>query len=565
MIKLLSVFNIKKEKKNTIFILILTILMTIVETIGISLIMPFIQIATNFEVVHSNKYYEMVYSFFSFDSEKKFVLAFGIFLLLFFIIRAIFTIFYKYEVSKYSKKLYRQVVEKLFGSFIGLSYRNFIERNSARMTQIIAQEAHSSESMIRTIITSFGDLLTIIMVYILLLFLDWKITLVFTFILALNVIALSLTVTPKVKKKGAERTELYQYLFKSLNNTFGNFKMIKLRSSEETSKLSFTNLMKKLTRIMIVNETLQQIPKLFLELIGFSLIISIIMYWIIEYDSNISNFMGILSVFFFAMYRLMPAFNNVISSANQMIYLKKSLELVHDNLLYDIEKLGTSNIEFNDKIELRNISFEYVINKPVLKNINLTISKGENIAFVGPSGSGKSTIVDLIIGLYQPSNGEIAVDSKKLDISNISSWRKKVGYIPQDIYLHDSSVAENVSLQSIEELDKERVIEVLKQAHIYDFLVSHQEGIDTIVGDRGIKLSGGQKQRIAIARALYHNPEILILDEATSALDTETEKEIMHNIYEAGKGKTLLIIAHRLTTIEKCDKIYTIDNGSIVY
>jgi len=558
------VLDLHKEKKYTIFIIVLTILMTLVETVGISLIMPFIQIAMDFETVHSNKYYQMVYTFFDFTSEQKFVLVFGVSLLVFFMLRVIFTIYYKYNISTFSKRLYRLTVQKMFSNYVGLSYRQFIEHNSSRMTQMIAQEAHSSESLVRTVIFAIGDVLTIAVVYVLLLTIDWKITLVFTTILAINVTILSYTVSPVVKRKGAERTEVYRYLFKMLNETFGNFKMIKLRSSEEAFGKSFSQLMKKLTRIMVVNETLQQIPRLFLEFISFSLIIGIVMYWILEYNTNIAGLMGILSVFFFAIYRLMPAFNNVISSINQMINLQKSLNLIRDNLLYDNEKLGDISLTFKKEIRLENISFEYLENKPVLNNISLNIEKGEHIAFIGPSGSGKSTIVDLIIGLYQPSDGEVLIDTVKLEESNLRSLRKKVGYIPQDIYLFDATVAENVALGSKDEIDEKRVIEVLKQAHIYDFLNEHQEGLETIVGDKGVKLSGGQKQRIAIARALYYNPEILVLDEATSALDTKTEEEIMNNIYEAGSDKTLIIIAHRLSTVKRCNKVYTIDNGHIV-
>jgi len=561
--KLLALLDFHKEKKSTVFILMLTILMTLIETVGISMMMPFVQIATDFEEIHKNEYYELVYTFFQFDSEKRFVVTFGSVLLVFFFLRTFYTIFYTYTVSKYSKKLYKVTAQKLFNNFIGLSYRQFIERNSSRMTQMIAQEAHSTESFIRTLIVAFGNTLTIIVVYILLLIIDWKITLAFTLILAVNVLILSLTVTKKVKKKGAERTIVYHSLFKMLDETFGNFKMIKLRSSEDSSMNAFSDVMRRLTGIMITNETMQQIPRLFLELISFSLIISIIIYWILEYNSDISNFMGVLTVFFFAMYRLMPAFNQVIAGSNQIMYVKKSLSLIRDNLMYSIEELGDASIEFNQKIQLKNIFFEYVENKQVLKEINLTIRKGENVAFVGPSGSGKSTIVDLIIGLYHPTNGTIEIDGQVLDASNVRSLRQKVGYIPQDIYLFDASIAENVALENLEDLDKNRVIEVLKQAHIYDFLKTHQQGIDTIVGERGVKLSGGQKQRIAIARALYHNPEILVLDEATSALDTDTETEIMRNIYEAGADKTLIIIAHRLSTIKECDKIYTIDHGSI--
>ena len=215
---------------------------------------------------------------------------------------------------------------------------------------------------------------------------------------------------------------------------------------------------------------------------------------------------------------------------------------------------------YSKKITIENLSFEYEESIPILKDINIEIKKGSKIAFIGESGSGKSTLVDIIIGLYKPQNGSIKSDNKILDNLNIKSWRSKVGYIPQSVYLFDGTVGENVAFGS--KYDKEKIDEVLKKAKIYDFL-NTKLGQDTLVGEGGILLSGGQKQRIAIARALYIDPEILVLDEATSALDDKTEKKIMNEIYDVSSDKTLIIIAHRLTTLERCEKIYKLSNGTI--
>ena len=236
-----------------------------------------------------------------------------------------------------------------------------------------------------------------------------------------------------------------------------------------------------------------------------------------------------------ALYRILPALNRILSNYNTLLFLSSSLDIVYSDLSYTPQTEGKDFMDFKNKIELINVSFEYNKNKKVLKNINITINKGDKVAFVGESGSGKSTLVDLIIGLYKPLSGEIIIDGKKLTSDNIKSYRSKVGYIPQSIYLFDGTVGENVAFGY--EYDKERIIEVLKKANIYDFL-SSKEGIDTLVGDGGIQLSGGQKQRIGIARALYSDPEILVLDEATSALDNETEAKIMDEIYEISQDKT---------------------------
>ena len=243
-----------------------------------------------------------------------------------------------------------------------------------------------------------------------------------------------------------------------------------------------------------------------------------------------------------------------------ILFYRKSLDTVVDELESEIENIENNSIEFNKKIELKNISFEFEEGKEVLKNINLNIFKGEKVAFVGESGSGKTTLVDLITGLYKSKSGNIYLDNIKLEDKNIGYWRQSIGYIPQEVYLFDGTIADNVVFNR--EYNEEKLVESLRKARIWEFL-KKKEGIKTIVGDRGIMLSGGQKQRIAIARALYDEPEILVLDEATSALDSEIEEEIMKEIYVVSEGRTLIIVAHRLTTLRDCDRIFVINNGEI--
>jgi ABC-type multidrug transport system fused ATPase/permease subunit len=240
-----------------------------------------------------------------------------------------------------------------------------------------------------------------------------------------------------------------------------------------------------------------------------------------------------------------------------LIYYHKSIDIVDEELKITQENLASKIVKFNQKIELINVDFSYQ-EKTVLKNITLTINKGEKIAFVGESGAGKSTLVDLIIGLYKPNKGQVKIDGTLLDESNLQNWRSQIGYIPQQVYLFDGTIADNVCFGR--ELNETLLEKVLKQANIFDFLQTKQ-GVNTLVGEGGIQLSGGQKQRVAIARALYGQPEILALDEATSALDDKTEKIIMDEIYRVSENKTLIIIAHRLSTVKHCDKIFKIEGG----
>jgi len=379
--------------------------------------------------------------------------------------------------------------------------------------------------------------------------------------LIINALFLVLTVSKAIKKAGVSREEHQKKFFEIIQSSLGNFKLMKLSSNTEPILEKFASASAGYASANIRNETLAHFPRLFLEALGFGIIIFMIVYIVHKYQSDISGALAIISMFVLGLYRLMPSANRILSGYNQIIFYKSSLDIIHNDLMYDPENFGENLITFNQSIELNHIGFEYNLTKPILEDITLTIRQGEKFALIGESGSGKSTFVDLIIGLYRPKSGTIAVDGIPLDEDNIKAWRGKIGYIPQSIYLFDGTVAQNVAFNTT--IDEEKIKKTLQQANILEFLESHHEGIDTKVGDGGIKLSGGQRQRIAIARALYNDPEILVLDEATSALDTDTEAKIMEEIYRICEDKTLIIIAHRLSTIEGCKKIYELKVGKI--
>ena len=393
------------------------------------------------------------------------------------------------------------------------------------------------------------------------LYINYKITLLLTMLLLLNTLLMLKTVSVKIKQAGINREDAQKDFYEILNKSLGNFKLMKFHkeNSEILNEFSLASFL--YTRANITNLTLMQVPRLFLEAISFTIIIFIITYLVWKYENNISEVLAIISMFVLALYRLMPSLNRMMNSYNQILFYYKSLELIYTDITLDSELLGKKEINFNNKIILEKISFEYEKNKNILQDIILDIKKGSKIAFIGESGSGKSTLVDIIIGLHLPTRGKIIVDEIVLDSSNIQSWRSKIGYIPQSVYLFDGTVGENITFGL--EYNKAKVDDVLKKSKIYDFLYS-KEGQETLVGEGGVMLSGGQKQRIAIARALYSNPEVLVLDEATSALDDETEKEIMDEIYELSDNKTLIIIAHRLSTIDRCEKVYKLENGKII-
>lgn len=537
----------------------MSIVLSLIETVGISAIMPFITLASDPSKILQNEYSRAVYNFFGFKNTVDFMVFFGTTLIFFYLLRAAYSIFYGYLLNKFSFGRYHIFAYRLFKNYIALSYKEFVQRNTAEFTRAIVGEASNLTTYIQNLLMMMTEVFTIIFLYILLLLVNWKMTLILTIFLGMKVLFLTKTISKIIRVQGVKRTELYTKFYKILSETFGNFKIIKLTQNEVKVFNDFSAVSQGYARANIVNATLGQVPKITLETLGFSILIAVVIYILLRYQ-NASFVLPIISMYALALYRMLPAVNRILSSYNGMLFMSKSLDIVYEELAYNPLKEGNKNIDFNKAITVGGLYFEYINGKPVLENINMRINRGEKIAFVGESGSGKSTLVDLIIGIYRPTKGSIIIDGEVLNNENIRSWRSKIGYIPQSIYLFDGTVAENVTFGFA--MDEERVTTVLKKANIYDFL-AQKNGIHTKVGEGGIQLSGGQKQRIGIARALYSDPEVLVLDEATSALDNETEAKIMDEIYEVSAHKTLIVIAHRLSTIERCNKKFKIINGKL--
>ena len=558
----LSILLSKEDKKYLLVLIVLSIIVSVIETVGITAIMPFISIASDFSVIHTNEYFIKIYNLFSFENDISFVLAIGITLIIFYIIRSTINLFYSYLLVRFTSSRYHLIAYRLFENYLGRSYRDFVESNSSDMTKSIVSEAQGVTGIIAALLFMLSEFFVVIFIYGMMVYVNWKITILLTFILGVNAFFMVQFISRKIKIAGTFRESSQKIFFEIINSTFGNFKLIKLNSRDSIIKNEFKSASYEYMKTMVSSGTLKHFPRLFLEAIGFSVVIFVIVYLVYKYQQDISSAMAMISMFILGLYRLMPSANRLLTHYNTIQYNHRSLDIIHNDLIYEIEDLSNEQIEFNKFIELNSLQFFYLEKKIILYNITLSIKKGEKIAFIGESGSGKSTLVDLIIGLYRPKNGYISIDGNRLNNSNIKAWRKKVGYIPQSIYLFDGTVAENISFGG--EINENRVIKVLAQAKILDFLDNHHEGINTMVGEGGIKLSGGQKQRIAIARALYGNPDILVLDEATSALDSDTEAKIMDEIYDVSADKTLIIIAHRLSTIERCEKVYRLENGKLV-
>ena len=541
------------SRRDKIILLILlfgTIIFSITETISISVIMPFITFASNPNLIFAHEISRKIYEAFGFSRTLDFMILFSATLLLFYLFRILYGVAYTYALNRFAFRKYHFFAYRLFCKAVELEYRDFTTKNTDKIRTNITRESLNASMYLQNLLQMCSEIFTIALLYGLLLITSWKMTLALSVILGIQVLLITKTLNKKIKKMGVIRYEMDSKFNEIITKTFGNLKIIKLKGNQQEVHKAFETTSKMRIQAEILTQTLLPTPRLILETIGFSVLIASVIYILFKYQSA-SAVLPIISMYALALYRILPAVSKILNNANLMNFHAKAVDNVYEDLLYHTEPEDNKPCEFKERIELRNVSFSYDENKPILEDFNLEIKKGQKVAFYGESGAGKSTLVDLIIGIYKPKSGKILVDGVALTNENLRSWRKKIGYIPQAIYLFDGSVAENVAFGS--EMDEERVIQACKKANIWDFLQEY-DGIYTRVGEGGILLSGGQKQRIGIARAIYDNPEILVLDEATSALDSETEGKIMDAIYDVAENKTLLVIAHRTNTIERCER-----------
>lgn len=549
----------RHDKKILANLLLSSIMVSIIETIGISAIMIFIGMTTNLDVVTQNNYTNLLYTRMGITEPVNFVMIIGIVLICFYILRAIINTIHIYHVSAFAHMRQHHFATRIFQTYLNLSYKQFAETTSTTVSQLIFSFSGNITQMVNGLLAIATEFFTITCIYSMLFYVNWKMTLVLTIFLALKVFIVIKTFSPRIARAGQRSRNCMIEASKTYTASFWNFKFLKLLSLHEPLEQRFHNATQGFAQANTINAVWQSLPRFVLETIGFIMLISIMIYVLFMYH-NASFVIPIVSMYALAFYRFLPSINKMVNGYNQVIFNKHAVEPIYNFLKQPYENLGESKITFNKTITCSNISFNYSDKSEILYNANLTIHKGERVGFIGESGAGKSTIVDIIMGLLPPAAGSVIIDNVTLTQENIRSWRQKIGYIPQTIFLFDGTVADNIICDRA--YDKNKIITALKKACIYNFLQT-QEGIDTWIGENGINLSGGQKQRIAIARALYAEPEILVLDEATSALDNETEATIMQEIYQANQDKTLIIIAHRLSTIQQCDHVYKIEHKMI--
>ncbi|EAJ3205273.1 ABC-type lipopolysaccharide transporter PglK [Campylobacter jejuni] len=554
-------FILSKEDKNFLFfLLVFSVFVSFIETFAISLAMPFITLASDFSYFDRNKYLISLKEYLNIPV-FEIIVYFGVGLIVFYVFRALLNAYYFHLLARFSKGRYHVIAYKVFSKFLNINYEKFTQKNQSEILKSITGEVYNLSTMISSFLLLMSEIFVVLLLYALMLLINYKITLFLSIFMVLNAFILVKILSPIIKKAGVRREEAMKNFFEILNTNLNNFKFIKLKTKEDGVLSLFKAQSEAFSKANITNESVAAVPRIYLEGIGFCVLVFIVVFLVLKNESDISGILSTISIFVLALYRLMPSANRIITSYHDLLYYHSSLDIIYQNLRQEEENLGEEKLSFNQELKIYNLSFGYEGKKYLFKNLNLNIKKGEKIAFIGESGCGKSTLVDLIIGLLKPKEGQILIDEQELNVNNTKNYRQKIGYIPQNIYLFNDSIVKNITFGDA--VDEEKLNRVIKQANLEHFIKNLSQGVQTKVGDGGSNLSGGQKQRIAIARALYLEPEILVLDEATSALDTQSEAKIMDEIYKISKDKTMIIIAHRLSTITQCDKVYRLEHGKL--
>ncbi len=554
-------FILSKEDKKFLFSLLLfSVFISFIESFAISLVMPFITLASDFSYFDKNKYLIQLKDYLALPV-FEIIVYFGVVLIIFYVLRALLNSYYFHLLARFSKGRYHAIAYKVFAKFLNTDYENFTQKNQSEILKSITGEVYNLSTMISSFLLMMSEIFVVLLLYTLMLLVNYKITLFLSLFMIINAFILIKVLSPIVKKAGLKREEAMKNFFEILNTNLNNFKLIKLKTKEDGVLNLFKTQSEIFARANITNESVSAMPRIYLEGVGFCVLVFIVVFLVFKNQSDISGILATISIFVLALYRLMPSANRIITSYHDLLYYRSSLDIIYQILKQKEESLGEEKIDFDKELRLENLTFGYKDKKNLFTCLNLSIKKGEKIAFIGESGCGKSTLVDIIIGLLSPKEGRVLLDENELNMKNVKNYRQKIGYIPQNIYLFNDSIAKNISFG--DEVDEEKLQRVIKQANLEHFVKNLPQGVQTKVGDGGSNLSGGQKQRIAIARALYLDPEILVLDEATSALDTESEAKIMDEIYKISKDKTMIIIAHRLSTITRCDSIYRLENGKL--
>ncbi|WP_010255473.1 ABC transporter ATP-binding protein [Treponema primitia] len=567
---ILSFFN-KREKNQLILVLFAMLIMGFIELIGVGSIGPFISVISNPGIIHSNIYLNKIYEIFNFSSDTDFIIASGVVVIIILALSNLFLSCINFLIYFYSAKRRHSIAMRLFEKYLRQPYLFYLNINTSDLSKNILNEVGT---FVNYILIAFLQIISnsiiSLAIIILLVIVNPVLALLVSLTLGSLYIIIYSIVRKYLAKKGKERTLQHSLKYKYISETFGGIKDIKILGKEKVFLKFFEGPSRKFAMNDATSDVVNDLPKYLLETIAMGGIVAVII-MMINSGLRIDVFLPVLTVYAFGAYRLLPSLQKIFRAIASIKYYFPITEILHKDLTElpagnDLAD-GISKMNISKYIKLEDISFSYPnTQKDIIKKQNITIESNTSIALVGSTGCGKTTLVDIILGLLEPQEGKLYIDNTEIVDSNRKNWQMNLGYVPQSIYLTDDTIRNNIAFGiAFEKINEDAVIKAAQLSNIHEFIANElPDGYNTVIGERGIRLSGGQRQRIGIARAVYHDPSVIILDEATSALDSVTENAIMDAIKNLSHKKTIIMIAHRITTVKNCDVIYFMEKGIIV-
>lgn len=569
-IKKLGVLLDKKQKTTMAGLIVLMVIGAFLQTAGVGLLVSVVNVVIDPEAVASSDIANMFFEMIGERNEKLFSLTVMILLILTFIVKNIFLYVQQKLTLSFVYSNQFRTSERMMCNYLRRGYEFYLNADTAVVQRSITSDVNNMYALILALLQLLSDGVVSLFIVTYCFMTNGLMTAILAFVLILLLMVIKKVLKPIMYKAGKDNQDYYSGLFKWISQTVQGVKEVKITCKEQYFVSEYRKCGKGYVDAVQKYSLYNQIPKLLIESVC---IITMVCFMMVMVLMNIpaEEMMNVFSTLAAAAFILLPSVNRINNQINSIAYFEPFFMGVSDNLQDEIsgEKVDMTfatdeeeKLPIHESIELKDITYAYPnTDKLIFDHADLKIPVGASVGIVGTSGAGKSTVVDILLGLLEVREGTICADGKDVK-PNYRKWLKNVGYIPQMIFMLDDTIRKNVAFGVPEDkIDEERLWAVLKEAQLDEFIKTLPEGLDTGIGERGIRLSGGQRQRIGIARALYNNPEVLILDEATSALDNDTEAAIMESINRLHGKKTLIIIAHRLQTIEKCDIVYRVENG----
>lgn len=565
---------LSSEQRKKFYILqFLVVISAVMEIVSIASIIPFMTLVGDMSLLQQDTTISELYKLSGISPESQFVFLLGIGVLVIFMISSIISMFTLWSLFMFANKTGTDMGNRLYNHYLRQDWLFHANGSSAQLTKKISTEtSRVTSQVLMPLMQMNARIVLALLMSVSITLYDPQVALMGLSAFAIGYFMIFRLVKSRLKQNGEAISKVNEQRFRLMNEGFGGIKDVLLFGRNNDFIKRFSQAGDTFAYSQGTNQSLAQVPRYMVELVAFGFMIMLVLYLIATHDGNLGLILPVLTVYTLAGFRLLPAFQQIFACLANIKGNISAFESIHQDLVDSIQteskkqSSGQGFLDLKNEISLKDITFTYPgRSKPALTQLSMSIPAHSVIGIVGASGSGKSTLIDILLGLINPHQGELKIDGETINDSNRRSWQNTIGFVAQSIFLSEGTIAENVAFGiPKDDINLNQVELTLELSNLMPLIKSLEDGIHTKVGERGVQLSGGQRQRIGIARALYHKAEVLVFDEATSSLDGITEKMVMEAIHDFSGQKTIVLIAHRLKTVQKCDQIFFLDKGKVI-